>query len=357
MLNDEDHKICKSIISPGQSTGMVRFVTIQRQGYMLLGLPQDCRLALATLKLYQPQKRKGRLLRNLVRLSVSLRVYHLFPKCEFAIGNKGLIELLSKKFNTRAIGIILSSPVSQDRNLVAVFESENTLYVAKAGCGESEAVVRMEHERLMNFSGFVNGVPKVVGGYEMEDGFACVTEMVNGDSPLGAEQEAKVWDLLGSWMDQAQTMVMDTIPQWTKLNEKLKGRNPIAGILDEMGKLRVLSPIGHGDFAPWNIKISSGKVIVLDWEYAVKQAIPGLDGLHYLIQKLILVDGLNPEAIYHRCLEWFDRKETKLYFQKARLKGYEEKILGVYLYYASEIDGYERQDLIRIWNNRFIQEG
>ena len=231
---------------------------------MLLGLPQDCRLALATLKLYQPQKRMGRLLRNLVRISIALRVYHLFPKCEFSIGNNGLIALLSEKFNTQAIGIILSSPVSQDRNLVAVFESENTLYVAKAGCGESEAVVRMEHERLMNFSGFVNGV-------------ACITEMVNGDSPLGAEQEAKVWDLLGSWMSHAQTMIMNTIPQWTKLNEKLKGRNPIARILDEMGKLRVLSPIGHGDFAPWNLITHNNKVTPFDFEYFEETGLEFLD--------------------------------------------------------------------------------
>ena len=61
--------------------------------------------------------------------------------------------------------------------------------------------------------------------------------------------------------------------------------------------------IGHGDFAPWNVREqASGELFVLDWDRADLHGIPWLDALHYCFQVETLVRRQPAEAVV-RCMK------------------------------------------------------
>jgi aminoglycoside phosphotransferase (APT) family kinase protein len=53
---------------------------------------------------------------------------------------------------------------------------------------------------------------------------------------------------------------------------------------------KVHSALWHGDFAPWNIRISGdGRWRVIDWERGELNGPPAWDWFHYIIQRAVLV--------------------------------------------------------------------
>ncbi len=57
---------------------------------------------------------------------------------------------------------------------------------------------------------------------------------------------------------------------------------------------------GHGDFARWNLRIESEKLLVLDWEYGSTEYPPLWDLLHFAIRGGIELEKQNAAAIYRR---------------------------------------------------------
>ena len=56
----------------------------------------------------------------------------------------------------------------------------------------------------------------------------------------------------------------------------------------------------HGDFAPWNVKVSRGRWTVLDWERGELAGIPGWDWFHFVMQPALLVRHETSEAMLAR---------------------------------------------------------
>jgi len=78
------------------------------------------------------------------------------------------------------------------------------------------------------------------------------------------------------------------------------------GTLDHMLGGRFLSfGWAHRDFAPWNLRVRRGALVVLDWEMAVPAAPPGYDLLHFLaIQAALAGKAVRwPLAVFQKWLE------------------------------------------------------
>ena len=96
-MNIKDQQLCCEVLSPGGVAGKLSLIKVTRNGSLLLALPLDRGVSLATLKLYQPQKWKGRGLRLALRAMVSFGLHRILPRVEFTIGEAGLFAGLDKE--------------------------------------------------------------------------------------------------------------------------------------------------------------------------------------------------------------------------------------------------------------------
>lgn len=72
--------------------------------------------------------------------------------------------------------------------------------------------------------------------------------------------------------------------------------------------------IEHGDFTPWNIRISDeGKLYVLDWESSYDNGLPWLDALHFVFQYAVLVKSSSNSVVKDIMKSVFHRDEANHY--------------------------------------------
>jgi aminoglycoside phosphotransferase (APT) family kinase protein len=60
----------------------------------------------------------------------------------------------------------------------------------------------------------------------------------------------------------------------------------------------------HGDFAPWNVLASDGRVVAIDWEYGTAEGLPGLDIAYWRLQADALLRRRPPVEARKRAAAW-----------------------------------------------------
>lgn len=349
-MHSGDQQIIATILSSGAKQGELRIVPIYRGGRLLLALPMERGLALATVDLYQPQKLKGRLFKSLLSFAVKSGVYRRFSKETVAVGEDGLLPLIEKYEGSATLGFLLGNPEGQHRNLIAVIPGRKGYKVVKAGSGGGVEILQNEHAMTKAFGQHTEGVPRCFWGEDFDAGFAYAAERVVGESPRGQQDDIKVSTLLGRWLDAGEKCRLGQLDVWKKLQVVTEGLGGIAHVVRELGHCEVVSPVMHGDFAPWNIKVNQqGELKVLDWEFAVPHGVPAWDGIHYHVQRMSLVEGCSDEIIYKRVQEWLGTETMQAYLKKAGLLGREEALFVAYCYYSSLVLEYPRAGLISRW--------
>lgn len=355
-MKEADKNLCEAVISPGEEIGRVSFVKVSRDGSLLLALPLSRKLALATLGLYQPQRWKGRLLKRILRVAILLDCYKLLPTVELSVGSHGIFSGLCHDVDHKKFGFLLGNAESRNRNLIGVLEIGDVLHVVKAGSGSAAAVVKDESRRMREFNELVSGVPTSLGSYKIEKGAAYVAERIGGKSPRGKSGDNLVLQLLVSWLKLGTISKVSSLECWKSL-ESVLNEHELSYFI-KLSDKKVVSPVMHGDFAPWNIKVNkSGELKVLDWEYAVKEGMPMWDWLHYHVQRMRLVESEPAEQIVNMCRELLFSGSAKTYLDAAGLLGSENEILGSYLYFSGRVHSYEREDLIMTWKSSVAGEG
>lgn len=349
-MKTEGCQICEAVLSPGREKGRLSLVEVKRSGSLLLALPLKRRNALATLGLYQPQRLKGRALKAVMRLFVAAGLHRLLPRIELGVGDRGLFSGFEENVEFKSFGFLLGSADSRMRNLIGLVEMEGALHVVKAGCGEAAAVVQEECRAMREYSAFVRGAPECRGSFEIENGVAYVAELVKGRSPRGSRGDELVFALLEDWLQAGERVNVADLDCWKALAAALDEGEMKS--FSELSGLEVLSPVMHGDFAPWNIKVNGGgQVKVLDWEFASQRGMPGWDWLHFQVQRLRLVKGASAEKIIAACRELLNGAGVKSYLERSGLDGREDALLGSYLYYSGRVHDYPREDLIEVWKS------
>ena len=344
MISD-DIAVAEKIISSGEEIGRFSWVKVTRGGFLLLALPASKRLAHATLNLYQPQKWKGKCLKYTLQIMISLGLHRLLPKFEIVIGNRGVFAGLDEMTSRGELGFLLSNPDSDTRNLIGVYDIGGNLCVVKAGCGGAADVVAKEYDSMRQFADEVGVIPKCHGLIKLSGGVAYVAEFVQGESPCGLEEDSKVLMLLGQWLDGGVKKRASELNCWREISSSPEYNNQ--GELAALENVELLSPVMHGDLAPWNIKLTPlGEIKVLDWESAERSGFPGWDWLHYHIQRMILVQENEPVEVIRECKRLMITSPFSSYIEKAGLKGLEFEMLVSYLLYSQQVVGCSRGDLI-----------
>lgn len=350
-MQTKDQQLCEAILSSGEEVAKMSLVTVMRNGALLLALPLNRQHAKKILALYQPQKLKGRLLLKMLQLFVFTGLYHLLPRYEVSVGDRGLMASLGLQGDEHQFGFLLGNAESVHRNMIGLYVRDGEPCVIKAGCGASVEGILNEDSLMTKFADLVEGVPRSYGTVEFEGGGGYVAERVIGRSPRKIEDQL-VFDILVKWLDVSQVNKVSDLSCWKSLMGKLADTEKEQ--FAPLHNMSVLAPVMHGDFAPWNIKINKGNEMkVLDWEAATSFGMPSWDWFHYHIQRMRLVHSMEGSEIVRNCQELLRAKPMQVYFEQAGLRGVEYLVFGAYLFYSGRVQGYQREDLIESWETSF----
>jgi hypothetical protein len=319
---------------------------LKKRGQPLLLLPGQARPAATTMNLYPAQTGRARavrlLLRCLLRASLPLgtrRVaLEISPQDPFV----GFLASLSggPKGELTTLGVFAGNRGSEgQRFLLLVFNSSLTpIPVVKTGLSQrARALILQEESFLAAAPAETTALPRLRARFESLRLCALAFDYFPGDSPRPRD-EAALPSVLSSWVDLKRTMTVSDTQDWKRLEEAAPGRDLFAALAGQLRRRKFHSAIHHGDFVPWNIKISpAGEWTVLDWERGELVAIPGWDWFHYVIQSGILVGHLSAPGLIQRVESLLDSEAFKQYAVRAGIQGCERELVTAYLLHVIEV--------------------
>lgn len=116
-----------------------------------------------------------------------------------------------------------------------------------------------------------------------------------------------------------------------------------------------ITTANHGDFTPWNCKMSGDELYVFDWEMYQEKGLPLEDLFHFVYQQAILVDRVSVLEIRERITEMLQHPEVNEF-----LTQYQLNPVALELHYLQRIcqyylDVYSRQEKWHIQVNWLLQ--
>jgi hypothetical protein len=238
------------------------------------------------------------------------------------------------------LGILAGNPGSPGRRFVVLVldTHQRPVAVAKAGLSEpAKELVRREQSFLEAMAG-KPGVPRLRGTFRSSRLEALALDYIAGDTPR-PRHEGALPALLWPWVDGKRTVTLSETPEWRRLAAAAGGSGGLWPALAGRLKARALHPvIGHGDLAPWNIKVSpQGQWTALDWERGEETGIAGWDWFHYVIQPAMLVEHRPVGGLVERVEKLLDSELFQRYAAHTGIAGFERELVLAYLLYSAEV--------------------
>jgi hypothetical protein len=238
------------------------------------------------------------------------------------------------------LGVLAGNPASEgQRFLVLVFDgSQKPVSVVKAGLSErAKALIQKEGAFLASLSGKATGIPRVRAEFQSPRLRALALDFFPGDSPRGRD-ESGIPPLLSSWVEPERRILLQQTADWARLEDAGSANDWFPTIAKRLADRTIHPAIHHGDFAPWNIKVSpQGNWAVLDWERGELAGIPGWDWYHYVLQTGILVERLPTARLVGRIERLLGSEAFKRYAELAAISGLERWLVLAYLLHCSEV--------------------
>ena len=237
--------------------------------------------------------------------------------------------------------LLAGNPAVAGRRFVLLLFNAQQQPVAVVKAGASAAarqLIRAEAEILTRLPPDLAGRPRLLSTFESERVQALALEYCVGDSPRTHDPH-QISSVLASWVDARTSLRFEEIPAWRRLVQSA-GEIPVFRRVAAALQSRTVRPvIYHGDFAPWNIKVTrEGQTWnVLDWERGELIGVPGWDWFHYAIQNGILVRRLPARALAAQVDSLLASAPFLAYAEKAGVAGIEKPLVIAYLAYNAEV--------------------
>jgi len=320
---------------------------VEKSGQPFLLLPSSPSLAARALSLYPAQTNPARLARLLLRTALRTGLPLPFHEVTIRLNQNDpfprfLAEMAGVKSGVfPALAILAGNPNTAGRRFIVLLFDEHRLPVSvvKAGFGESATqLIRKETLFLQSAPSGLPGLPSFRASFASGQMEALALDFVEGDSPR-TEDRQTIGKLLATWLDRGKQVGIGEIPAWQIL-EKIHASHPLFLRLTTKLAGRSFCPaLVHGDFAPWNIKVSprDGVWKVLDWERGERTGFPGWDWFHYVIQTGILVGRRNPETLVNELEDLFHTTSFQTYAELAGIQGGEKALAAAYLFHCVEV--------------------
>jgi len=238
------------------------------------------------------------------------------------------------------VGILAGNPMSEGQRLLIT----GLRCPATAGCrgkgGLSEparGLIEKEESFLTAVPAGTRGVPRLRAAFQSRRLRALALDFFAGDSPR-AQHEAALPLLLESWIDPNRQIAVADTPDWARLEKACSGNKLFPALAGQLHARTIQPAIHHGDFAPWNIKVSpAGVWTALDWERGEPTGIPGWDWFHYVIQSAILVERRPTPVLVHRVNSLLSSAAFRQYAARGGIVGCERELMLAYLLHVAEV--------------------
>jgi hypothetical protein len=221
-------------------------------------------------------------------------------------------------------------------------------------------LIEKERSFLSAVPANMTGVPKLRATFQSPRLRAIALDFCAGDSPR-PHQEHTLAPLLESWIDRDRKVAVPEVPDWVRLEKACAGNSLFPVIAAGIRGRTVQVAMHHGDFAPWNIKVSpAGSWTVLDWERGELTGIPGWDWFHYVVQSAILVGHQPTSALVQRLETLLNSAAFQRYAARGDILGAERGMLLAYLLHVVEVlkpsEGVAAtQELLRTLSTRWLK--
>src|SRR5208283_371599 len=317
---------------------------LRKHGKPFLFLPPESRLAVQALALYPAQTSVARWARLLLRtaLHTHLRLPIEQARCRVSLSDP-FVQFICRSAGTwsgefPSVAILTGNPTAEGRRftLLAFSPEGEPAAIIKAGVSPAAQHLVEQEEAFLNSVSEKcrRWVPTPRAAFRSGSVRAIALEFFPGDSPRGDVREQLV-EILGSWLSATGTVRLGEIPAWQKLREHRVSHT----FVENLSAHAVVPAMTHGDFAPWNIKVSprDGRWTVLDWERGDPIGVPGWDWFHYEIQSAILVDKCSTSTLQRRIDQLLSSTSFRKYATQARIQEVCRPLVAAYLLYSVEI--------------------
>jgi hypothetical protein len=209
--------------------------------------------------------------------------------------------------------------------------------VVKAGTQPAaNELIAKEVSFLSSIPAELRAIPRVRHQFHERGIHAFATDFFPGHSPRAA-QAGDVEPLLSSWLKAGRRIEVSELAAWQRLNQA-STEDPLFKQLATLAGLRVQAAVFHGDFAPWNIKVSApGVWTVLDWERGELNGPPAWDWFHFVLQPAMLVQRQPPARLASLAESLLVSSPFQAYAREAGLIGREREWFLAYSLYCRDV--------------------
>lgn len=319
---------------------------LTKQGQPLLLLPRPPHLARIGLELYPAQTPRSRLARCLAGWALQTHLPLGVKSVQVNLSpDDAFVRWLSNRARVAPGGmpqfaVLAGNPNSPGQRLIVMLfdPADHPVAVVKAGVTEAaQKLIELEERFLASAPSGVTGIPPLRGMFANANLRALALDFLPGQSPREPDEKL-LPTVLGNWLRPQQPIVFADTRAWREL-AATSADHPL--FKSQVISLRNQSSAGaivHGDFAPWNVRVSpSGIWMALDWERGDLSGPPAWDWFHYSIQKNILVQHQSVASLATAIEALLAGPEFKTYAQAAGIIGHERSLVLFYLLYQAEV--------------------
>ena len=247
--------------------------------------------------LYQPNSLRGRALRTIIGAGAVLGERVWLQDDALARLEMKLAPLVGVEAVRLAFYMGVPSPHRKVTAQVLTPEGKTLAYAKIATSELAQAALRTERGALLRLSesaSLQGSVPEILGYLPWQGGEILLISMgppTAGPRDLSSVHLRFCTQLFRSF-EVEQTF--SESPMWSRISElwlHLRHSSPetlpahlgpaLERLHEELGPVSMPLSVAHGDFAPWNTRLGSGSLFVLDWERAQEGMSPLYDAFNF----------------------------------------------------------------------------
>lgn len=332
-------------VPPTGSAMPIRMRVVLRHRQPFLYLPSDRWQALQALPMYPAQRTVARIARTLLRLSCTMGLSPLLPSMVLSVDEQSpfaqFLASVTGRKGLPAFAVLAGNPNAPGRRFVFLLFDAHSRPVAVVKAGASPEGMRLIDREARVLEGIpveTAGVPRLRGAHRSEKVHALALDYAPGNAPV-LWSDHTLAAVLEAWIDGTRIVRAGDVPIWKHFTQTCAGHPILEAARHAIEPLSFHPVLYHGDFAPWNIRVSAGDELwkVLDWERGELVGLPCWDWFHYRIQPDILVNRLATRSLEHRIEAWLGSQRFLSYAETAGVRTVCRELLLAYLLYNVEI--------------------
>ncbi len=332
------------MFAPTGEGNSVSFHAVSRGGKPFLFLPTDNRAAASALEIYPAQTVKARMAKAALGMMLSVGLRLGLRKTSLTISDTDPFAAFLRAAarvepgEPFSFAVLTGNPSAPGRRHVFLLfnSAAQPVAVVKAGTtNRARELIAHEISLLSTFASAQTGLPKLSGACELDNLSAFAMDFIEGTSP-DDDASGELEKIFSSWVDSAKQIELGETAAWQRLVQS-PGAAAMPEAVRGLETLRVFPVLMHGDFAPWNVKVSGGRWTVLDWERGERVGIPAWDWFHFVVQPAVLVRHEATETTMSRLEKLFTTAQFQRYAERCGIVGAEWKLAFAYVDYCINV--------------------